>query len=473
MQESERPARPEWVAACLALLRSGEPWRRTALLDLMRYLEEVTGPPLVGFPEQVASNAIHLLLAIQHATSAFATTTPGLVPLDICLGARCVLANERVLHPRLGALMDHVLSPELPMWGALAEWVAAIEHEKHPVFELQADLLDATFVVEGRPRRPLDLVLSVGSRLARTGKTASTSESLVALERTLYRRIYRQESAKHHMAVLLRRHLDRALHEKNRSSMRLIAPSPAAVRSRPRVASEREADDPVWLPLRKLADHLESSRDRGCSPAVSQVWTRLFGREPEASDPLPDFDEFLRWSLDLRSDLEQGMASVPLEARRHLALWFESLSQRASGIQATHPGGVSMRRGQIRRTSPLLWLVAARRLVPAVEEARDMVTRAPDPDFLARADGHVPAALRHWRALHPWDCGLFGVWPPELRGPRFAEGLKAGMRRAQMERAPSAEIQVRLEMLARELDYRAWLGAKERVALLERTLEPA
>lgn len=44
---------------------------------------------------------------------------------------------------------------------------------------------------------------------------------------------------------------------------------------------------------------------------------------------------------------------------------------------------------------------------------------------------------------------------------------------AQSEGVAWSDVQVRLEMLSGELDYRSWLGAKERVALLERTLEPA
>lgn len=475
MQNSERPARPEWVASCLSLLRSDEGRRRNALVDLMRYLEEVTGHPLVGFPEQVASDAIQLLLAIQHASEMFTSVSPSLVPLDVCLGARCVLANSRTMHLRLGALLDHVLSPELPMWGSLGRWSEEIEHANPAVFCLPAELLGTVFAIEGRDLQPLDLVFSVVAKLDRTGKKCSVSESLVALERTLYRRIYRQESCKHHMAVLLRRVLDRALHEKHRSSMRLVSPVPRGSRLGTRESDFPgiEAADPVWRELRVQADLLEASRDRGCTPSVQEAWIRLYGRPPEAGDHPSDLDEFLRWVLGSRSNLDKSLAELSPGECANLAQWYAALVVRAAAIQARPPGKVSVRRGQLLRTTPLLWFAAARRLVPTHVGIRQMATGAIDARFLARADGHVPASLEHWRGLHPWDCGLFGVWPPELRGRIFAEGIKLGVRRAHSEGISASDVQVRLEMLVHELEYRSWLGAKERVALLERTLEPA
>jgi hypothetical protein len=475
MQNSERPARPEWVASCLSLLRSSEAPGRNALVDLMRYLEEVTGHPLVGFPEQAASDAIQLLLAIQYASESFAPRSPSLVPLDVCLGARCVLANSRTLHLRLGALLDHVLSPELPMWAHLERWATQIDHANHSVFCLPDELLGTVFAIDGRDLQPLDLVFSVVAKLDRTGKKCSVSESLVALERTLYRRIYRQESCKHHMAVLLRRVLDRALHEKHRSSMRLISPAPHAPRIGGRESDPPglEPDDPIWRALRQRSDILEASRDRGCTPSVHEAWIRLFGRAPEDGDHPSDLDEFLRWALGSRSDLERGLAELEAPACANLAQWYTALVVRAAAIQAKLPGKVSLRRSHLLRTTPLLWFAAARLLVPTKAGIREMVTGPIEPGFLARADGHVPASLENWRGLHPWDCSLFGVWPPELRGRIFAEGIKLGVRKAQSEGVSASDCQVRLEMLTHELEYRSWLGAKERVALLERTLEPA
>ena len=475
MQNSERPARPEWVASCLSLLRASESTARNSLVDLMRYLEEVTGHPLVGFPEQAASDAIQLLLAIQHASETFAPRSLSLVPLDVCLGARCVLANSRTLHLKLGSLLDHVLSPELPMWTNLEQWAGEIDHASHSVFCLPDELLGTVFAIDGRDLQPLDLVFSVVAKLDRTGKKCSVSESLVALERTLYRRIYRQESCKHHMAVLLRRVLDRALHEKNRSSMRLIAPVPHAPRTGARESDlpGLESADPIWRELRLQSDILEASRDRGCTPSVNDAWLRLYGRAPENGDHPSDLDEFLRWVLGCRSNLDRRLAELETLECQNLAQWYVALVVRAAAIQARPPGKLSLRRGHLFRTTPLLWFAAARRLVSTRLGILEMATGSIDAGFLARADGHVPASLENWRGLHPWDCGLFGVWPPELRGRIFAEGIRPGVRRAQVEGASTSDVQVRLEMLTHELEYRSWLGAKERVALLERTLEPA
>lgn len=474
MQNTERPARPEWIADCLSLLRSSDHLRRTALLDLMRYLEEVTGHPLVGFPEQVASDSIHLLLALQFATSRFLEISPTLVPLDVCLGARCSLANSRVLHLKLGSLLDHVLSPELPMWSNLADWTSQIDHRLPAVFCLSPELLESAFVIEGIGLQPLDLVLSVAEKLDRTAKRHSVSESLVALERTLYRRIYRQESSKHHMTVLLRRVMDRAMHEKHRRSMRLTSPIPHLPQITLRENQlESDAENPAWKALRDQADSLEAARDRGYTPCIHAAWTRIFGAPSEVSDHPEDLDEFLRWIFDLRSGLEAGLELLTSRELSQLAIWYRALAFRADEIKVRRPGKSSVRRNQIQRATPLLWLAAARRLLAHPSSAAQLVTGPLDEAFLARADGHIPAALEHWRGLHPWECGLFGIWPPELRGARFMEGIKTGVRRAQLEGARKSEIQVRLDLLTHELEYRSWLGARERVALLERTLEPA
>jgi len=474
MQRSERPANPAWVASWISAIRSGDSLRQCALLDLMRYLDEVTGHPLVGFPDHAASDAIHLLLALHHFSSRTARAANSALPLDVCLGARCILANSRVLHLRLGALLDQVLSPELPLWENLEDWMRAVEHENAAIFRLPADLLDPAFVVEGRRIDPLDLVLSVGDRLERPGRNFSVIESLVALERTLYRRIYRQESRKHHMAVLLRRVLDRALHEKNRRSMRLTPSVLAAAQ----ILSVREpgADlppwgDEVWVRLRDKGEALENARDQGYTPSTRRAWALLFGELEPRGEELADLDEFLRWSLGCRGPLDEALTSRSSRELENIREWYHAIAARAMAIEPKKLARSVTRRHVRDRTSPLLWFAAARALRLRTVSPTRLVTGSVKSDFLAQLDPVVPAALDPWRALHPWDRRLFGIWPADLRGPCFVDGIRLGLRRSRTDGTPPHEAEVRLEMLERELEYRSWLGARERVNLLERTLE--
>lgn len=477
MQRSERPANPAWTASWISAIRSGDSLRRCALLDLMRYIDEVSGHPLLGFPEQAASDSVHLLLAIHYFSARTARTSRSALPLDVCLGARCVLANTRVLHLRLGALLDHVLSSELPLWEKLEEWTRSVEHKHPAIFRLPEDLQDPGFVVEGRRMEPLDLVLSAVERIDRSNRPHAVTESLVALERTLYRRIYRQEGRKHHMAVLLRRVLDRALHEKNRRNMRLTPSGTATGRSErneTRDAAIPEWEEPVWIRLREKGEALENARDVGYTPSVRDAWKTLFGTVEPQGEELADLDEFLRWTLDCKGDLDDALSALSEVEATCLREWFHALTARSVNA---HPGPVAGRTGARRiqrdRTSPLMWFAAARRLGLQAVGPSAMVTEAVPVEALREMDGHVPAALESWRERHPWDRKLFGIWPFELRGACFLDGIRQGLRRSRSDGTPSYEAEVRLEMLERELEYRSWLGARERVSLLQRTLEPA
>ncbi len=475
MQRSERPANPHWVASWLSSVRSGDSNRQCALLDLMRYLDEVSGHPLVGFPQQAASDSIHLLLAIQHFSARTSFDSRSAVPLDICLGARCILANSKVLHLRLGALLDQVLSPELALWEKLQDWSKSIEHQKSSIFRLPPEMLDPAFAVEHKRIGPLDLVLSVGERLDRPGRTMSVIESLVALERTLYRRIYRQESRKHHNVVLLRRVLDRALNEKNRRSMRLTPSKIRPAQNLNVAISESDSALPwgegVWAKLRDQGDALESARDQGCTPSTRKVWNLFFqGLEPRGEE-LSDLDEYLRWSLDCRGNLLEAVEDRTIQERDCLRDWFLALVVRAMAIQPARKGKSFFRRHQRDQASPLLWLVAARKFGSGATPQL-LVTESVQNKRLVELDKAVCAALEDWCGSHPWDRRLFGIWPADLRGPCFADGIRPGLRRSRVDGTPSHEVEVRLEMLNRELEYRSWLGARERVALLERTLDP-
>jgi hypothetical protein len=100
-----------------------------------------------------------------------------------------------------------------------------------------------------------------------------------------------------------------------------------------------------------------------------------------------------------------------------------------------------------------------------------VLRRLPDFDPESNTDREISKALQTWIHRHPWDRSQSGIWPPDLRGPALADGIRVGVLRSRFEGVPPWELDVRLGMLSRELEYRCWLGARERVALLDRTIE--
>ena len=295
MQRTERPAPPDRVAGWLADFRSGDGWRLRGLADLLRYVDEITGHPLVGHPDQATSDVVQLLLSLHWTLGMLVPGRQGplaATPLDLCLGARSVLANSRVLHLRLGSLQDLVLSPELPLWPRLGEWMARVDHARDATFQLPPREAAPDFLVEGRKLRALDLVLTVGERLERSVRRLSLDESLVALERTLHRRIHRQEARKRHMAVLLRRVFERALSESLKRSMRLgprtDVPPPPPTRRIQTVPPALLVDEAAWERLRLSAQDLEESRAWGCSTSAKAAWDRLFPGEEGRPEELAD-----------------------------------------------------------------------------------------------------------------------------------------------------------------------------------------
>lgn len=474
MQRTERPAPPERVAGWLSDFHSGEGWRLRGLADLLRYVDEITGHPLVGHPDQATSDVVHLILAIHWALRSHVADQAGplgATPLDLCLGARAVLTNSRVLHFRLGSLQDLVLSPELPLWGKLGAWIREVAHERDATFQLPPREARPDFLVEGRKMMAFDLVLSVGERLERSVRRFSLDESLVALERTLHRRIHRQEARKRHMAVLLRRVFERALSECHKRSMRL-APRGEARPAAPVWTDSvrtRSTEDPAWDKLKETAEDLEESRAWGCSTSAKAAWERLFPGEQGRSEELADLEEFLRWALDCREDLVDALDRWPPEVHGALSAWFLALSVRAGAVEI--PRGKSAARRRRERTTPLQWFAAARTLVPSRLSDISVLRREPILGTDVVPDAKVSGALETWIHRHPWDRSLCGIWPAELRGPALSDGIRVGVLRSRFEGVPPWELKVRLGMLARELEYRSWLGARERVALLSRTIE--
>lgn len=477
MQRTERPAPPERVAGWLSDFGSGDNWLLRGQADLLRYIDEITGHPLIGFPDQATSDVVQLLLSLHWSLRTLAPnrfSPSGPTPLDLCLGARAVLANAGVLHLGLGTLQDLVLSPEIPLWGKLREWVDGIQHAREATFQLPASEMRPDFLVEGRTLRAFDLVLSVGERLERSARKISIDDSLVALERTLHRRIHRQEARKRHMAILLRRVFERALTERHRRSMRLTSrsSSSAAPLARTGTVKSEAFAAPPWSGLKARAEALEESRAWGCTISAKAAWERLFAGESARAGELADLDELLRWALDCRSDLGDALDRCPASVRGALAEWYLFLSVRAEAVEPPKPSKSGMRRRHERAT-PLQWYSIAR--VADRAGALDAAALCREPPSLAAAisDAQVSKTLAAWMLRHPWDRGLYGIWPPDLRGPALVDGVRVGVLRARFDRTPWWELDVRLGMLERELEYRCWLGARERVVLLERTLQDA
>ena len=480
MQRAERPAPPDRVAAWLSDFHSGDSWRLRGLVDLLRYVDETTGYPLIGHPDQATSDVVHLLLSLHWSLRTFSPKREGplaTTPIDLCLGARSVLTNARVMHLRLGSLLDFVLSPELALWKRLEEWLSQVVHQRDATFQLPPREALPDFLVEGARVGAFDLVLMVGRRLEHRTRRLSLDESLVALERTLHRRIHRQEARKRHMAVLLRRVFERALSDCHRRSMRLGIKSPDASDPKPSAKptpvpagnSNRTADDPIWARLKGLAEDLEECRAWGCSPSARPAWNLLLPGEAARSEELADLEELLRWALDCRDDLKSALDRLPREAGIALRDWYPALSVRAATVEI--PRGKSGGRRRRERTTPLQWLAAAAALHPSRYSDLSVLRREPDFGPESGTDREISKALQTWIHRHPWDRSQSGIWPPELRGPPLADGVRVGVLRSRFEGVPPWELDVRLGMLSRELEYRCWLGARERVALLARTIE--
>lgn len=481
MQRSERPAPPDRVAAWLSDHHRGDGWTSRGLVDLLRYVDETTGHPLIGHADQATSDVVHLLLSLHWSLRTFSTKREGplgTTPIDLCLGARAVLTNARVMHLRLGSLLDFVLSPELALWKRLEEWISQVVHQRDPTFQLPPREALPDFLVEETRLGAFDLVLMVGRRLEHRTRRLSVDESLVALERTLHRRIHRQEARKRHMAVLLRRVFERALSDCHKRSMRLASRSspvaPDADRKErpplPSVASSRLDDDPAWVRLKDIAEDMEECRAWGCSTSAKPAWNFLFPGEPARPEELADLEELLRWGLDCREELKPTLDRMPIEVGSALRSWYLGLSVRAETVEI--PRGKSGARRRRERTTPLQWLAAAGVLHPERYSDPRVLGREPEFGRESTEDREISRTLQTWIHRHPWDRSQSGIWTPDLRGPALSDGVRVGVLRSRFEGVPVWELDVRLGMLSRELEYRCWLGARERVALLRRTIQP-
>ena len=479
MQTSERPLDPDLSSALLVTLSENDPSRMRGLADLLRYLDEVTLHPLLGWPQFAATDSLHLFLHLFDVASQARARRPEsrATPLDACLGARAVLANSKMLHLRVGALLDLVLPSESERREELDQWLDGIERTgTDGTLPLSAKGRDATFRIEKADLQPTDLVMHTARKLRTSSRSHSVTDTLTALERTLYRKVYRQEGHKHHLVTLLRKSFERALQARHRKAMRvgsgtsrMPTPSQAPTEFERRWPLER------WEPLKALGERLERARSGGWTPSGAVALDLLIAPGEERTETaLPDAEEFLRWVLDCRGDLREALSRLSEEKRETLSNWLQRLFRRC----ANHDAARQALRDQQKRTylpwsstTPLQWFTAARELSRRGPEPRRWDPRVHDPDeLLPPLDVRVEAALSDWQVRMPWEQRQFGIWPLSLRGETLRPGLRAGIAAAISHDENPVAVQVRLNLLERELEYRSWLGARERVRLFESTL---
>lgn len=478
MQSSERPVDPELSSALLVTLAENDPRSLRGLADLLRYLDEVTLHPLVGWPQYAATDSLHLFLHLVHVSQHARHRTGRLItPLDACLGARAVLANSRTLHLRVGALLDLVLPLENDRRVELDDWLDQVDHAgTDGTLSLSDEGRDPTFRVEATRIHPPDLVLQSARKLLGSSRAHPVGDTLTALERTLYRKIYRQEGHKHQVVTLLRREFEHLLQTRHRRAMRVGSSTSRIPVDPSTVATEiRRWPRESWTPILQRAERLERARGGGWSPSGSDAIDLLYSIGEERPDSLlPDAEEFLRWTLDCRTDLREAVARLDEDRREMLGTWLRRLFRHCGQReQARH----SARDPRWRSTqpwsptTPLLWFSAARELSRRGPEPRRWNPLVHDPDLLLPAlEPSVVAVLTDWQVRMPWEQRQFGVWPLSLRGETLRAGLRQGVLTAQDNDEWPTPVSVRLQLLERELEFRCWLGAKERVRLFESTV---
>jgi hypothetical protein len=482
MQQTARPVAPDLSAEVLTVLAEGDPARLRGIADLLRYLDEVTRHPLLGWPQFAATDSLDLFLHLFHASERARRADQGPTPLDACLAARAVLANGRVYHLRVGAVLDLVLPEEADLRPRLDEWLEEVRHDgSDGTLPLSEAGRNPTFRIEKSHVHPPDLVLRTADRLLGSSKSHSVEEAMTALERTLYRKVYRQEGHKHQSVVLLRRLFDRALHSRHRRAMRTPGSTTrfVAIASGTQEPPTRSRRWPVeaWTPLVALAESLERARSGGWSPSGSDATDLLFpAGEERPANLLPDAEEFLRWALDCRGNLHDALARFDEERVDTLSRWLRQLERRCEEHDRKRMERMDPKAGRPGQTwsptSPLLWFSAARELSRRGPEPRRWDPRIHDPEeLLPPLDSRVADLLSDWQARMPWDQRQFGIWPFPLRGAMLRSGVRQGTLESRDEDRNPVAVEIRLRLLERELEFRCWMGARERVVLFESTLE--
>jgi len=479
-QASERPAHPEQVAAFLTLLGVQELPQLQGLADAFRMVEEASRHPLVGWPHLAGMRQLQLVLASVHLMSRVREELPASAAF---LGARAVLAQRNLHFLRSSSLLDTSFDSGHPAWSDLVDWLVELP-ETLPTFSLPEELSSSLFVARDRSRDCLELVDGAVKRILQGRQAAGPI--LEAVERTFYRRVYKQEGAKHLQAASFERDFDTSLSTWLRKAMR--APKMGTSTA----IGVESIHDAGLEPVFERAQALERCKVGGWTPSVSRTVTRLLSviREEDAAQALlprlfeqdsvflAGSDEFLRLALDCRGDLVEAVEAISPEEKAKLAHWTVALWREVAELEQHE---APLRQELSRRVRRLVGAVVPLEWACAACMAPEPMIRIPwqletPDDWISQRREWVQKRIGKWRVRLPWEIGLQGIWPAPLRGELFGPGLEDGLYQAlKLGRdARKLEIQAkaRMDLLEAEMGFCAWLGARERYELFRAAFQP-
>jgi hypothetical protein len=473
LQASERPLESESVLAFLSILEAGSVQGLRGLADAFRIVQEATRHPLVGMPHLAGARQLQLVLNSCLAARGLQGETSVLCAF---LGARAILASRNVHLARASALLDSSLDAGQELFQELSRWLGELSWEGG-AFSLCGDLAASEFASHGRTKEAIELVQGAATRILETSQPAGPV--LEALERAFYRRVYKQEGAKHLQASVLENRFAELLASHLRHVMRMPKPSRAHV---------EEGLPPFGQELSMLltrAELLDRARSGGWTPSGLRAVAMLLKEDGKGDAawafldaPFADgnlallsgSDELLRFLLECRDSLDEALAALSGQERDSLARWFLELWQetlRLESIDAARRDALPRRlRQMLAPLAPLEWTCAASM---ASKASRTVPWRTEEPcQWIRSRSSWVSENLPDWRGRLPWEIGLQGIWPKGISGPFFGgleNGLRLALRNGASPSRLATEAKVRFDLLETEMGYRAWLGAKERFEL--------
>jgi len=473
LQASERPAPPEHAIAFLAMLETRDPAVLRGLADAFRIVEESSRHPLIGMPHLAGSRQMQLLLSCAHVVR---TYRPDLSVVHAFLAARSVLAKRHIHVLRPSSLLDTSLDPSHPAWKDVLAWLREMP-EHQGTFVLPEELSSSLFASGDRTRDCMELVSGAVKRVLDGRREAGSI--LEAVERAFFRRIYKQEGAKHQQSVAFERDFEECLSEQYRKAMRAPktsgSPSEAILKDpsgelnqllgRARLLDQARSGG--WTPsifkaLRLLLEPLEESDHR------DGLLRRVHDKE---SHFLSGSDELLRFALDCRTNLCEAVEALPQEQARWLGDWLAQLWQVSAALEGREaPHRMELSRKVRRLVGPLVPLEWACAACMAPNPAATVPWWSEPPEeWVVQRVQWVQDKLPKWRIRLPWEIGLQGIWPVQLRGALFPTGLEDGIenavRKGRNIEAVRMEARARFDLLGAEMGFCAWLGAKERFQL--------
>jgi hypothetical protein len=472
LQASERPAPPEHALSFLALLETRDPLVLRGLADAFRIVEESSRHPLIGMPHLAGSRQMQLLLSCAHVVR---TQRPDLSVVHAFLAARAVLAKRHIHVLRPSSLLDTSLDPSHPAWEDVQEWLREMPLHQG-TFVLPEELSSSLFASGDRTRDCMELVNGAVKRVLDGRREAGAI--LEAVERAFFRRVYKQEGAKHQQAVAFERDFEECLSEQYRKAMRApkITASP----------SEAILLDPTGK-LNELlgrARTLDQARSGGWTPSIFKA-LRILLEQLEAGDLkdallrrihdkeshfLSGSDELLRYALDCRANLCEAVEALSLPKTKRLATWFALLWKVSASLEGREaPRRMELSRKVRRLVGPLVPLEWACAACMAPDSVATIPWDEIPKDWISERVLWVQEKLPKWRIRLPWEIGLQGIWPVNLRGGLFPTGLEDGIEHAIRSGEDidvlRIETRARFDLLSAEMGFCAWLGAKERFQL--------